>query len=192
MSTKICTKCNEEKSAEFYCKAKRGKLGLKAECKLCQAERFKKHYDKNQAEMQQRTREYTKLNPEKVKETLKNYRTANIEKIKVKDSLHHRAYYLKNKDAVLKRNKDWRLKNPETLKRLRDEYRDNNPDKMAAFSAASRSERSKSKPKWLTSEDKLKIREFYVLRNELVKETGEVYHVDHIIPLRNKVVCGSQ
>jgi len=190
MLTKICTKCSTTKDLTDFTKAKLGKLGRKAECKTCQAVRYKEHYDKNQEAMQQRTREYTACNPEKAKEATRKYRVLNTEKIKIRTSIQRKAAYLLNKEKVIARNKAWRNENPDTLKRLREEYRVNNPDKMANFSASSRASRTNSKPPWLTKQDKEDIRSLYTLRNQIMKDTGDIYHVDHIIPLRNSLVCG--
>lgn len=45
-------------------------------------------------------------------------------------------------------------------------------------------------PKWLTKQDKIAIRAIYDAAVTKSNETGEVYHVDHIIPLRGKLVSG--
>lgn len=38
--------------------------------------------------------------------------------------------------------------------------------------------------------DKEKIKKIYTLRDELTKETGIKHHVDHIVPIVSKLVCG--
>lgn len=45
-------------------------------------------------------------------------------------------------------------------------------------------------PPWLTKEHLQQIKEFYLLRDELTKKTGIAHHVDHIMPLRGKILCG--
>lgn len=45
-------------------------------------------------------------------------------------------------------------------------------------------------PSWLTEEDHEKIKEIYKQRDVLSEETGTIYHVDHIIPLKGVLVCG--
>jgi hypothetical protein len=42
-------------------------------------------------------------------------------------------------------------------------------------------------PAWA---DKSKIRTIYALAQKLTRETGIEHHVDHIIPLKGKTVCG--
>lgn len=45
-------------------------------------------------------------------------------------------------------------------------------------------------PSWLTIKQKYEIGEFYYAAMKLEEETGTKYHVDHIIPLQGKNVCG--
>lgn len=45
-------------------------------------------------------------------------------------------------------------------------------------------------PKWLTKEQKKKIVDTYEDMRRYRDTTGEEYHVDHIIPIRGKNVCG--
>jgi ribosomal protein L40E len=45
-------------------------------------------------------------------------------------------------------------------------------------------------PPWLTDEQKAQIQYTYWLARDATAVTGEPYHVDHIIPLRGKTVCG--
>ena len=45
-------------------------------------------------------------------------------------------------------------------------------------------------PKWLTAFDRKRIDIIYHVRDLLIERTGEIYHVDHIVPLRGKDVCG--
>ena len=48
----------------------------------------------------------------------------------------------------------------------------------------------KRTPKWLTEEHHKQIKQFYELCKQKEKETGQKYNVDHIIPLRGKIVSG--
>jgi hypothetical protein len=45
-------------------------------------------------------------------------------------------------------------------------------------------------PKWLSAEQKAEIAGIYSLAKDCQIVTGEPYHVDHIIPIRGKNVCG--
>jgi len=53
-----------------------------------------------------------------------------------------------------------------------------------------RLKKRKAIPKWLTSDDKFIIAEIYSLAKLRKTLTGIEWHVDHIIPLAGKAVCG--
>lgn len=48
----------------------------------------------------------------------------------------------------------------------------------------------KATPTWVDEAHHARIREIYAAAQQLQELTGAVYHVDHIVPLRNAKVCG--
>lgn len=48
----------------------------------------------------------------------------------------------------------------------------------------------KATPMWLSDEDEKKIADFYWLAQDLNLVSDQEYHVDHIVPLQGKNVCG--
>jgi len=70
----------------------------------------------------------------------------------------------------------------------------NNPEKYAWMRTKQNIFRHKrlrdATPKWLTAEQKDTMQQIYKERDFLKEQTGQDYHVDHIIPIRNKIVCG--
>lgn len=71
----------------------------------------------------------------------------------------------------------------ECERRYREKLKETNPKKLAAKSTAFKRLLRERRPKWLTSEQIQEITRFYENR-----PAG--CHVDHIIPLRGKGVCG--
>jgi len=65
-----------------------------------------------------------------------------------------------------------------------------NPAKKLAWVTARKKHIKRATPKWLTKSDKAFIVELYKIAKELTEQTGIAHHVDHIIPLRGKLVCG--
>ncbi len=45
-------------------------------------------------------------------------------------------------------------------------------------------------PSWLSKEDEAKITDIYERAHQRTIKTGTMYHVDHIVPLQGKTVCG--
>jgi len=62
--------------------------------------------------------------------------------------------------------------------------------KVCAAAAAYRSASLRATPQWLTSKQAQEIKDFYWLSKDLTAVSGEIYHVDHIVPLRGKNICG--
>jgi len=56
--------------------------------------------------------------------------------------------------------------------------------------ASRRARKLSATPSWLTEEQKSKITDFYWLAQDLEITSGQKYHVDHIVPLQGKQVCG--
>lgn len=123
---------------------------------------------------------------------------------------YHLAYYYTNKPklkeqavargepaAARSRAKKWREGNPDRRKELARQYWEKNKDSIRArlesyetpeFKrenlARYRARKNNAMPKWLTSENKSKIRAIYA---EAIRRGLEV---DHIIPIRSRVVSG--
>ena len=62
--------------------------------------------------------------------------------------------------------------------------------KACNLQARRRSYKLKATPDWLTQEQLEDIKNFYWLAQDLKLVTGETYHVDHIVPLKGKSICG--
>jgi len=95
-----------------------------------------------------------------------------------------------NKDKVRKDAKAWALANPEKVKAKALRYIRKHPDAYTAKAVASVAKRAKRVPQWLTPDDRWMMREAYNLAKLRTKMFGFVWEVDHIIPLRGKLVSG--
>jgi len=106
-----------------------------------------------------------------------------------------------NKEARKITCKRYRENNKEKLQevnRLRSEkmnvygknYRERYPDRHCARQAKRRVSKIQATPIWLTPEQEKEINNFYWLARDLSVVSCDSYHVDHIVPLRGKNVCG--
>lgn len=99
-------------------------------------------------------------------------------------------HYYNNQDQIAEQRKQ---KYPGVQKR-RLEYGkthyENNKAQYFARSAIRRSTKLQRTPPWLSEECALEIKTLYT-RAQLIKQfTGEIWHVDHIVPLKGKKVSG--
>lgn len=85
---------------------------------------------------------------------------------------------------------EWSAKNVERLRLNDKERRKQNPDRVRKKSAARRVTKLSATPPWLTDADRAAIASIYADAASLQRETGLPHHVDHIVPLRGKFVCG--
>ena len=112
-------------------------------------------------------------------------------------------WYARNKTLTIERSRQWALANPEQTaakkakwrkenrelhNTLNREWAKNNRPVTATLEGKRRAAKLQRTPKW-DSESHL-IQAKYQLANMLTRETGKPYHVDHIIPLQGKKVCG--
>ena len=96
-------------------------------------------------------------------------------------------YYEKNKSAVIARAQ---ARPREAKQRYRNEHKRNNPELYRELTNARRKRHREATPPWVDAKEKLAIRGLYVDAMRLSKLTGELYVVDHIIPLHGETVCG--
>lgn len=92
-----------------------------------------------------------------------------------------------NKDKVAERNDRWRKKNDEAVKTRRREWQKENRAKANANTNHYRAQKIKATPVWA---DHAAIKAIYLEADHQTKMTGIVHHVDHVVPLRGKFVCG--
>jgi len=131
---------------------------------------------------------YRLNNKERIKEYVKAYNLKNKDKI----SKTIKAYYLKNKEHIESYKKEYykeyrkaySLKNKDKMKKYQKEYnkiyRLNNRNLLNANEAKRRATKLKATPKFANLQ---KIKEIYL-------NCPKGYHVDHIVPLQGKNVCG--
>lgn len=160
---KRCTTCSEMKTLDHF--------GRTAKCKACRAAYARAKYAENPEHVKRMVRRYRDSNPEKARERTKKWRD-------------------RNREHVLAQKKKWRQENVDRMKELEAEWRRNNPEKRALRARERRGVARQATPAWLTADHQAEMRRFYTLAKEFKLLTGDNYHVDHIVPLRGRRVCG--
>ena len=165
MLIKKCTKCLLEKPLDQFSKNSRNKTdGRQPKCKQCHT----------------------------------NYCTENAEKIKQRKAIYCKTHSKKavarasewaknNRERSREIKAKWRLENAAKDKELKRIWRENNSDYSAFLCRRYQASKQNAIPKWANNK---KIRSIYKESRRLTLETGIQHHVDHIVPIISKIVCG--
>lgn len=127
-----------------------------------------------------------KRHREKYKDT-PEYKAANIAVVRAwrkknpeKEKAAKKNWHEKNRDKVVVYLRDWRKSNPNYIAKSHQEN-------MTARGAERRARKNNAMPPWA---NRAAIAAIYRAAKQLSAETGIDYHIDHIVPLKHKLVCG--
>jgi hypothetical protein len=166
--------CNKDKELTEFHKQSRGKQGRHSRCKQCRKseyrcpEKAKRYYEENKERARYNSKKYYEKNKEKMKITQSIWDKNNYERLLI---------YKRN----FMRENNHRYKDKQTL------WISENKPKLRAYCRNRQAKKLNATPKW---SDLDKIQVLYEKAKWLESLTGLKYHVDHIIPLQGKNVCG--
>jgi len=213
-----CTKCGENKLSEFSTNS-RGHQELQSVCKSCFRNKHKDStaikknnqmiYRKHCEERGLKEKPCTKCGENdvtKFNEHESGHRglssicdkclivNRKIHYSKNRDSIlsKGREYLYRNRDKKLERDRKYYHNNKEDKARHRKEYYKKNKEYFFAKNAKRRATKLRAIPKNQQKEEIGKTKELYSKSDRLTKETGEKYHVDHIVPLQGKLTDGKR
>jgi len=129
----------------------------------------------------ERKKAWAIANADRVRASRKRYEERNAEKI-----LEYRNSSDFKKRAI-ERAVSYNKNNPEVVKLTTQRSRRKHKAKGAMKAMARKAWRLNATPAWA---NKTRIQALYSLAAMLNANTDEKWHVDHIIPLKNKLVCG--
>jgi hypothetical protein len=140
MKTKVCSKCNIEKSVEEFGKSKSSKDGLYPSCKVCVNERLKKYRKENPEKVRLSKKKYYQKNIEKYRVINRNWRKENPDYMKE----YSKDYYENNKDVILEKSKKYYESNKEKILENSKLYTKENWDKIVKYQKKYRSKNKNS------------------------------------------------
>ncbi len=136
MTTKVCSKCGEEKDiSEFYtasnickpCKTAHHKQYYKDNCEKLK-EKQRARNENNRDRIKAYNKKYTELHREHLKEQSKKYYEENRES----QLLNRRKYRIENREQIIENRKLHYQENKEEIKEERRKYRREHPEKTNA------------------------------------------------------------
>lgn len=161
---KICNKCNETKDVTSFYRKKCSKDGFQPHCKTC---------DNARNDLRRLTPEY--------KANRKIWETTNKDQIAQYKKEYCAKYFLEHREDYLRRNRQWRAKNHEKAK----------SDERNRFQKPSRKIKHKINQAFRRARKlSATIPGYEQQIAEIYQNCPVGYHVDHIVPLRGKEVCG--
>ena len=125
-------------------------------------------------------------------ENVNDWRKANPEKRKAawdRQNLTRRinGTYRRPREQEVEQARKWREANRERFREISRRSKRKRPDAIYEENAWRRAAKIQATPDWV---DRKEIRAIYADRRRVSAETGEVHHVDHIVPLVHPLVCG--
>jgi hypothetical protein len=204
---KICSKCKEERPRELFSKRANSSDGLVSQCNICKKIKRGENAEIISAKKKEKYRSIHgvrekrpkwKRPPDKVKQSCQNYRANNSDKIKAYSKKYYeehklqinekcKNYYKEHKTQMDYRYKLYYQENKDKMKERSLIYRVTNPHIFTFAYAKRRSTKLQATPSWV---DEDAVRQIYKQRSSKCDETGIIYHVDHIVPLSSRYVCG--
>ena len=180
---KTCGKCRESKSVAMFGKNKRYADGIWPYCKACDCARAAEYRSRNPDKTKESCARSNVKNAERVAATKKAYRAANPEKVKAS----RKAAYIKNRERELEAARKYKADNKAVLAEKAKDWLASNGALNRFYRSERRALERKAKPIWY---EKSPVKDIYYLAAQKSKETGEEWHVDHIVPLKSDLVCG--
>lgn len=188
----LCGRCHEPKSASSFRLPSSGKY-----CRPCEKQYKREWYEKNKTHVIAKTAAWRVANPDLYKQRNQAYyrATYDLRKTKVKE------YALKNRERENRRKTAWRRANLEKQRLVEERYRTTNRDacngriktwkrlnrdRVTIYTLVRGKGVKQATPSWANF---AAIKAIYQQAASM-RQSGQDVHVDHIVPIFSKKVCG--
>ena len=216
MANRQCKVCCKELDESMFRGKPSSRREYKATCKLCEYAKIKERHSANPTVRKEIVDRYRAKSSDRLRDWRKEYKAKNAEKLRLQSAeyakqnrdalrLKTAAHYAENKDRILANKKAYYEAHPERLSEkgskyyLRNKnavlnrgraYRAVRPEVSRAAVTRRRARIAKAIPAWYGELDSLVEIEASSLCILREAQTGFKWHVDHVIPIAGKLVCG--
>lgn len=151
-------------------------------CVECEKQYCKDAYHRNIDENRKKSLANRNKNIEQFRENSREWRKKNKEHV----SAYNKKYREENKEKVYALCSAWRDSNRSEVREYAKKYAKENYAQCLARGSARRAKSNKATPSWA---NKSAINNIYK-KAKAMRDAGQHVHVDHIVPLLSKIVCG--
>ena len=180
---KTCSACGVAKPLDEFHLCKTGSDKRRLKCKECACRLVKEYRAKNSEKTLEVCRKYKNEN----REAINLQKRSAYQDDKEKQSIRAKLYRQKNLERLQQQVRDYREENRAKINSRALAYAKENPHVPRLATQVRRAFLKNAVPSWANSGE---TKEIYRKASELEKETGIKHHVDHIVPLNSKLVCG--
>jgi len=168
---KLCVTCKAKKPLSEFYKRKDSPDGYRNDCKAChKTGSLKKYYENHEAG----------------KARLK---AAHAKRVAENPNFYSERY-AKYQESDLQRSKEMYQANIEKRRAYQRHWSKTNRGIANALGRKYKLKKAKATPLWLTPEQLYNMQCTYKVAAQLSATSSEKWHVDHIVPIRGKDVCG--
>lgn len=211
METRICTRCGEEKDKPLfvtYFDNRRNKEYTRGYCRQCENTATKQRFVESPELLLRakiRAKKY-RSDPDNKKKIAKYHAQHGIDNaesiaaqkkeyrlrpdVAKREKLRGASYYAKNKDDIQKKRAKYYIDNPDKKEKRNQRIRDNysgNTEYHVEKSSRRRRNIKQATPSWYDEKAMIRLRK---IRNIMKKAHNVSFHLDHIVPINGKNVCG--
>lgn len=180
---KLCGKCGQVKPINEFSKCATRKDGLQTACKPCKRAQANDWRDLNPGKATLTSAAWRAKNPDSVLKASREWRARNPDKVRASFA----KWYAEHAEHDCSKRREWNRLNAARAVAITTEWRRRNKGRANAIVSRRRAAMKQALPLW---SDPKKVEEFYFAADFLGMVTGEWHHVDHIVPLQSKIVCG--